>query len=105
MAKKPETIFKERALSDLVKLQRVSFGRVWFQKIQQVAIHGTPDILACIAGRFVAIELKDEDGELSPSQVYHLGKIRKAGGIAIVATPSTWDDVLNDIVDVVTCSA
>ncbi|MCG1029284.1 VRR-NUC domain-containing protein [Virgibacillus halodenitrificans] len=47
---------------------------------------GTPDILACIKGRFVAIEVKREvGGEVSPLQKANIKLIREAGGIAFVA--------------------
>lgn len=45
---------------------------------------GTPDILACVHGHFIAIEVKSEKGRISPLQSYHLLKIRDAGGEAWV---------------------
>lgn len=41
---------------------------------------GAPDIIACINGKFVAFELKVEDGVISPSQRIHEKNIRKSGG-------------------------
>jgi Holliday junction resolvase len=46
---------------------------------------GVPDIIACINGRFLAIEVKREDGKVSEIQKFNLEQIRRAGGIAIVA--------------------
>ena len=46
---------------------------------------GTPDILACVQGRFLAIELKVADGRLEPAQATEIERIRTAGGCAIVA--------------------
>lgn len=57
---------------------------------------GTPDILACVRGRFYAFELKAEDGELSKIQVYRLKQIATAGGVVAVVT--TLQQV-KDIVD------
>lgn len=58
-----------------------------------IKIHGermqarTVDIHACVRGRFVAIELKvDPDEEPSRMQQYDLEQVRKAGGVAFVAT-------------------
>jgi hypothetical protein len=48
---------------------------------------GVPDILACINGRFVGIELKGPNGKPSPLQVYHCGKITESGGIAVIVWP------------------
>lgn len=48
---------------------------------------GTPDILACIKGRFVAIEVKrEEGGEVSPLQKANIKMIQQAGGVAFVAS-------------------
>ena len=46
---------------------------------------GTPDILACINGRFVGIEVKRPNGgTVSALQKSKLKKIETAGGIALV---------------------
>ena len=52
---------------------------------------GTPDILACINGHFLAIEVKATNGKPSELQIYKVGCIRKAKGLAYVAYPSGWD--------------
>jgi Holliday junction resolvase len=46
---------------------------------------GIPDILACMAGRFVAIEVKVPGKEATALQAIHLQRIREAGGVAFVA--------------------
>ena len=47
---------------------------------------GIPDILACINGKFVAIEVKrSEGGIISPLQKAQIEMIKKNGGIAGVA--------------------
>lgn len=90
MAKQPETIFKEKVLKDLRALPKT-----WAEKIQQVAIRGTPDILACVNGHFVSLELKRSDkAKTDPLQDYVLGKISDAGGMALVAHPLNWPDIL-----------
>lgn len=48
---------------------------------------GIPDILACLNGQFLAIEVKAE-GKLStvtPIQNFQIGGIQAAGGIAFAA--------------------
>ena len=86
MAKKPETLLKERVIPVLKALPQA-----WVCKIQQVTKRGTPDILMCLGGIFVAIELKSEDGELAPLQVYNIEKIASCGGIAMIITPHNFD--------------
>lgn len=41
---------------------------------------GTPDILACINGEFVAFELKVGQNTLSPDQQIHKIRIERSGG-------------------------
>jgi Holliday junction resolvase len=81
MAKKEETIFKEKILP---KLDRLGY----FVKIQQTSIAGTPDILGTINGVFIAIELKTDDGEISELQGVQIYKIIKSGGIGLIVTPA-----------------
>lgn len=64
----------------------------WAEKIQQVSIRATPDILMCVSGVFVAIELKTDEGVLDPLQKYKLEKIAVSGGIAMIITPSNWEE-------------
>lgn len=52
---------------------------------------GVPDILACVNGRFVAIEVKAENGRATELQKWNCEKIRESGGIAIVLYPADWD--------------
>jgi Holliday junction resolvase len=60
--------------------------------------NGTPDILACVNGYFLAIEVKAQDGKPSELQLVKINDIRKAGGFAYVAYPSGWEK-LKDIID------
>lgn len=46
---------------------------------------GCPDILVCLGGRFVGVEVKRKGGRLRPEQAACMDSIRKAGGLAFVA--------------------
>lgn len=52
---------------------------------------GTPDLLCCLNGRFIAIEVKAENGKPSPLQIHNIKKIRESGGIALIAYPKDFD--------------
>ena len=54
--------------------------------------NGIPDILACVNGHFIGIEVKAENGKPSPLQIYHCEEIRKAGGFAFILYPSGFED-------------
>jgi Holliday junction resolvase len=58
---------------------------------------GVPDILACINGFFVGIEVKAENGKVSALQIYNREQIKKCGGIAMIVKPSQWNDLKNTI--------
>ena len=89
-----ESKFRKRVRADLKTLG----PNVWFVKIQQVGINGTPDMLLCVAGKFVALELKRDDAQdPTPLQRYNLSEIEKAGGRSFVATPDNWIEVLGYI--------
>ena len=58
---------------------------------------GTPDIIACVNGRFVAIEVKAENGKPSELQLYHLEQIRNAGGISYLLYPKDFEQFKKDM--------
>ena len=54
---------------------------------------GVPDILACVNGYFVAIEVKADKGKPSELQYWNREKIREAGGISLIVYPNQWEDL------------
>ena len=52
---------------------------------------GTPDIIACLNGHFVAVEVKAENGKPSELQLYHIAQIIKAGGYGCILYPKDFD--------------
>ena len=83
---KPETKFRNDKV--LPFLQKCRW--IWHESIQQIAINGSPDILLGIRGKFVALELKAEDGSLSKLQAFKLQDAIDKGNLAFVARPSNW---------------
>lgn len=67
----------------------------WYVKFfaNRMTKEGIPDILACIGGYFVGIEVKAQNGKPSELQKYHCKKIREAGGFAFIVYPSGWEDL------------
>lgn len=92
MTKKAETTFKEKVLKDLR-----SVG-IYCVKIQQVTIRNTPDILACVNGYFIGLELKkDVHSTVEKGQLMELLEIKKAGGFAVVTYPEIWKVTFKNI--------
>lgn len=52
---------------------------------------GIPDILCCINGYFVGVEVKAQNGKPSEIQLFNIKKINNAGGFAFVLYPSAFD--------------
>ena len=66
----------------------------WFVKVNHVNQVGIPDFLMCIAGAFVALELKgSETSKISPMQIYTIDQIIKSKGIALITFPNNWKEI------------
>lgn len=81
MAKKPETHLQQR----IQRALKAEFGGFWFK------VHGgpfqpagIPDLLGCVDGLYVAIEVKIPGEEPSSIQEITIEDIRNAGGISFV---------------------
>jgi Holliday junction resolvase len=67
----------------------------WNVKVMSANKRGTPDILAVINGRFVAIEVKTEKGKASAIQQAQIRRIQQAGGVAFIA--KSVDEVIENL--------
>lgn len=91
MAKKPETLFKEK----VVKRLHEEFGHsIYLFKTQQVSLRGIPDLVGSLKGSFFAWELKSGSNSASPLQEHELGRIRASGGLGAVVHPDNFEDQL-----------
>lgn len=52
---------------------------------------GIPDILACVGGQFLGIELKAPNGRPTQLQMYNLKRIDRNGGYGILLYPKDFD--------------
>lgn len=92
MSQKPETKFRMKVVD---KLKTLPFTAVF--SIQQRTIKGDPDLMVCMRGFFIGLELKSEEGEPSKLQEYKLEKIRKAQGRAYTVFPNNWDEIFIEL--------
>lgn len=60
---------------------------------------GIPDILACVNGRFVAIELKGSSGKPTELQKYNIKKINESNGVGIILYPKDFERFKRLILD------
>ena len=56
-------------------------------------VRGIPDILTCVNGYFVGIEVKDTGGRPTDIQIQKIKKIRESGGFAWIVYPGGWDEL------------
>ena len=61
-------------------------------KVVKSSRSGTPDRVLCVRGKFVAIELKKEDGVMSELQKHHEREIKENEGKHFVLKPSNWHE-------------
>lgn len=75
----------------------------WFVKFfaNRNTERGIPDLLCCIGGHFVGLEIKGPTGRPSEIQLWNVEQIKKAGGRAMVLWPKDWD-VFRALVDELT---
>ena len=62
----------------------------WYVKFfaNRMTKEGIPDLLTCINGHFVGIEVKAQNGKPSKLQIRTCKEIRKSGGFAFILYPS-----------------
>jgi Holliday junction resolvase len=83
-----EAQFQKKVL-EFLRAQNIWYVKYWGG--WQFTKAGIPDILACVNGHFVGIELKTETGRLSKLQEYNLDRIKKTGGQAFILRPSNFE--------------
>jgi Holliday junction resolvase len=76
----------EKHIENQIKRYLDQLG-VWYMKIHGSMYQksGVPDLIACINGTFVGIEVKRPGGIVSPLQKFNIDEIHRNGGIAFVA--------------------
>lgn len=89
MARTPERKFRDKVVTWLKQLPNIAIF-----SIQQKALKGTPDLLCCVNGTFVALELKSsEKAKVSALQNFYIEYIKRANGVAMIVFPENWDKV------------
>lgn len=76
---------REKTVENSIKRYLDNIG-AWYIKTHgsMFSKAGTPDIIACVKGTFVAIEVKKPGGVVSELQKAHIKLIQQAGGVAFV---------------------
>ena len=89
MAATPEKKVKDKIVS-VLKDEGVYY---FFPATHGFGRSGVPDIIACVNGRFLAIECKAGTNKPTALQVREIEAIRRCNGVAVVANEENWDIV------------
>lgn len=99
---------KEKTLENKIKEHLKKNGHFHFKFFANALTKtGVPDIVACINGRFVGIEVKNPNGKgvISPLQQLTCNEINKQGGKAIIVDSfdeylKFYEEVIKDVCNV-----
>jgi len=78
----------ENKIKEFLKSHNIWFTKVWGGGYQKA---GIPDILACVNGHFVAIELKSSSGKPTELQKYNIRRINECNGVGIILYPKDFE--------------
>lgn len=81
----------EKKVKEFLKKNKCWFVKYW--NGGAYTKNGTPDILACINGFFVGLELKVKKNRPSDIQKYQIKEIKEAGGIAMSLRPENFNEL------------
>ena len=84
-----ESQFQEKVIKHLKSLPNTWYVKIWGGGFMKA---GIPDIICCINGRFVALELKRENGVASELQKRNIRLINEAKGIGLILYPKDFDE-------------
>lgn len=71
----------EEGLTRCVKKWLDTQDDLYYWKASDRFTSGIADIIVCVQGQFVALELKDDKGKLSANQKLFAKKVTEAGGV------------------------
>jgi Holliday junction resolvase len=89
MAATPEKKVKDKVVG-ILKEEGVYY---FFPATHGFGRSGVPDIVCCVNGHFLAIEVKAGTNKPTALQVREIEAIRRCNGVAVVANDENWDMV------------
>ena len=89
MAQTPERKVKDKVMALLNQYEAYSFS----PPSNGYGRAGVPDIIACLHGRYIAIECKAGKNKPTLLQIRELDRTTKAGGVALIIRESNINEV------------
>ena len=78
---------------------------VWFSKLWGGGFQksGIPDLICCVNGVMLAVEVKASNGRPSELQKLNISRINKSNGIGVFLYPEGFDEFKNLVKEVINC--
>jgi hypothetical protein len=96
-----ENEFRDRHIIPFLK--RMPLTKYFIK--QANSVRGIPDIICCINGKYIELEVKKDKNELSKPrhklQEYEMQKTRNANGWAFTVYPDNWEEVKSLLISLV----
>lgn len=102
-----EVMAGEKQFENKVKKFLQEQGKIWFTKIWGGGYQksGIPDLICCVNGIFISVELKASKGKASELQIYNTDKINQTNGIGIILYPEGFEEFKKLIMGVIKCNS
>ena len=92
-----EKLFENKIKKFIKTLPKAWFYKHWAGAYSQ---SGIPDIICCINGRFVGIEVKATNGKVSDLQLRNIKLINESGGVGLIVKPSDFDTLKDTLIKI-----
>lgn len=89
-----EKVFENQIKAFLNKLPNTWFFKYWAGPYSK---SGVPDIIACVNGHFVGIEVKASNGHASELQKRNIRLIQSANGKGYIVYPKDFEKLKEDL--------
>lgn len=90
----PEKLFENKVKNYLNSLPNCWYLKIWGGGFMKA---GIPDIVGVINGKFVAIELKAQNGVASELQKRNIRLINECGGLGFILYPSQFENFKQEV--------
>lgn len=92
----PEKQFENQIKKFLDKLPKTWYFKVWSGPYSK---SGIPDIIACVNGHFIALEVKAENGRASELQKRNVRLINNCNGKACIVYPKDFENLKMELME------
>lgn len=87
----------ENRIKDFLKKEGCYFFKFWGTMYTRA---GVPDLIACVNGWFVGIEVKSEIGRASEIQLQNISEIHENRGFAVIVHPEEFEQLKEMILEI-----